>query len=138
VTEQHRRADRDAAARVNGSGDRRHRVVLESAGGQRHLRAEGDRGQQRPINAGPPVRHFGCWRTERFPVQRATYPVGQLAEAFGAKGFGNGTSHSVEARMPPPPEYAVVAPKRSLASTTMTDSPSRSAAYAPTSPPRIR
>src|SRR3979409_2205835 len=37
--------------------------------------------------------------------------------------------------MPPPPEYAVVPPNWSLASTTMTDSPSRAAVYAPTSPP---
>ena len=37
--------------------------------------------------------------------------------------------------MPPPPEYAVVPPNFSVASTRMTSSPSRAAVYAPVTPP---
>ena len=37
--------------------------------------------------------------------------------------------------IPPPPEYAVVPPNFSVASTTMTSNPSLAAVYAPVTPP---
>ena len=79
----------------------------------RHRCAAALRGcDRRPRHGSRRTRHRGC---RRFPRARRT----------GLQG-----NH-----IPPPPEYAVVPPNWSLASTTMTDRPSRAAVYAPTSPP---
>jgi len=63
---------------------------------KRYVRISGDRRQQ-PADERPPayeVLRGLC--AEPFPVQRATYPLRQLAEAFGGKRFGHCVSQSVE------------------------------------------